>query len=698
MAVLIAGRYDAHSRLGQGAMGEVFLATDTLLRRKVAIKRIRSTPGSDVDQTALERLRREAQSAALVHHPNVVTIHDLVSEDDLIYIVMEYVEGRTLADLIRNGTTLDPLTAARIGSQIAAALEAAHRVGVIHRDVKPANILLVDASGTAKLADFGIARSLGDTSLTGTGLLIGSISFMAPEVANGGRATAASDVYSLGSTLFAATEGHAPFAPPTHDVPPAQILARLLREPAPTARKAGPLAGLIGRMLATDPAERPAAAEARLAMESLTEHQALAVSSWPADPKTLRHDPPTVRRASEHQSTAAVTRSASGQDTPRILRHRAPPPIRGSRPGRWPLVTAAATVATGVALTGLFAANGSWLSLLVAQTASPSPIISSVPGKAPSSSGANTAEASPSSAGTQAARKYSFDLVKTVPIKGGPWGVAIDRSTGLVYVGTYNGGSVSVVDTSRGQVTNNIKVPREAVGLAVDSVAKKVYVGHYYSGNVTVIDSTRDRVVATISAPTTDNTDPMTGLAVTDDHRLYVPNAGGIRVIDGATRTPMTTTKVEAYRVAVDDASDRAFAPQFFGEELIVIDTRTNEVSANITVCAGPHDVAVDSRRGVALALCGDDVSVVDIATSKVNGTISGLVGGKLIAVDEDRGIAFVSEEGEDLVAVIDVATRQIVGHIPVLDSPTGMAVDSAAGRLYVANRGSDALSIIAIK
>lgn len=269
MAKLIGDRYDVESCLGRGAMGEVFLAADTVLKRKVAIKRIRSSTVSGPDETALARLRREAQAAATVHHPNVVTIHDLVSEDDL-YIVMEYVQGCTVDDLLRGDTTLDSVAAAKMGTQVAAALEAAHRVGVIHRDVKPANILLAEDSGTAKLADFGIARSAGDTTLTGTGLVIGAVAYMAPEVANGERATTASDIYSLGSTLFAATEGHPPFVPPDDHATPMQVLARLLREPAPPARRAGPLAGLIARMLAVDPAARPTAGEVRKALSAFT--------------------------------------------------------------------------------------------------------------------------------------------------------------------------------------------------------------------------------------------------------------------------------------------------------------------------------------------------------------------------------------------------------------------------------------------
>lgn len=325
MAELIADRYEVRSYLGRGGMGEVFLARDTLLKRQVAIKRIRMTHGFGDVRSAVLRLRREAQAAAVVQHPNVVTVHDLLTVGHDLYIVMEYVDGHSLDDLIRNQGRLDPGVVARIGAQVAAALEAAHRVGVIHRDVKPANIL-VDASGTTKLADFGIARTVGDTTLTGTGQLIGSVTFMAPEVANGGSATFAADVYSLGASLFAATEGHAPFAKAADVSSPGQVVARLVREAAPPARHAGPLAEVIARMLAKDPAVRPKAAQARLLIEA---HDSFVTSSpWRSPQQYALPDLPTIRSTaldSTLQDTLLL--GAEGDSPPSASTETTRPPL-----------------------------------------------------------------------------------------------------------------------------------------------------------------------------------------------------------------------------------------------------------------------------------------------------------------------------------------------------------------------------------
>ena len=267
MADVIAGRYVLLSSLGRGGMGEVFLADDLVLGRRVAIKRILA--GSALDRVAIERLIREARLAATLHHPHVVAVHDLVTDGDRTHIVMEFVDSRSLAEMIRAKKQLEPPVVGRIGGQIASALEAAHRAGIIHRDVKPSNILVNDHQ-VAKLADFGVARSAGDPSLTGTGMMIGSVAFMAPEIARGEDVTPAADIYSLGATMYAAIEGHAPFASEAEPSSSMRMLARLITESAPYATHGGSFAGLIRRMMASDPADRPTAGEVQRSLAVLT--------------------------------------------------------------------------------------------------------------------------------------------------------------------------------------------------------------------------------------------------------------------------------------------------------------------------------------------------------------------------------------------------------------------------------------------
>lgn len=254
----LTGRYAQRRLLGHGAMGDVWLADDQLLDRPVAIKQLRSA-GDTQDRTNLDRIVREARLAARLSHPNAVGVFDLVIENGMPYVVMEYVAGQTLADHIRDQGALGVAAASSIIGQVAAALAAAHGVGIVHRDVKPSNILITDR-GLAKLADFGVARQTGDAALTQTGLVIGTPAYLAPEVARGAPPSPASDVWSLGATLFAAVEGEPPYSAPSSD--PVSVLVRIASEPAPAARHAGALQPLIARMLDQQPARRPSAAEA----------------------------------------------------------------------------------------------------------------------------------------------------------------------------------------------------------------------------------------------------------------------------------------------------------------------------------------------------------------------------------------------------------------------------------------------------
>ncbi|WP_420035163.1 protein kinase domain-containing protein [Streptomyces sp. cg28] len=254
---LIGGRYRLAERIGAGGMGTVWRAVDELVGRDVAVKqpRLPGDPHGEAQQRAYARLRREARAAAGVDHPSAVTVHDVVVEDDLPWIVMELVRGESLHELLARGP-LAPPEAARIGLAVLGALRAAHAKGILHRDVKPANVLL-GPHGRVVLTDFGIAHIQGEESLTVSGEFVGSLESIAPERMSGDGAGPASDLWSLGVLLYAAVEGWSPFRRTTLE----STLAAILSFDPPAPERAGALGPLIARLIVRDPARRPDAAE-----------------------------------------------------------------------------------------------------------------------------------------------------------------------------------------------------------------------------------------------------------------------------------------------------------------------------------------------------------------------------------------------------------------------------------------------------
>ncbi|MEU8824185.1 protein kinase [Streptomyces sp. NPDC048636] len=260
---LIAGRYRLVEKVGRGGMGTVWRAEDELLGRQVAVKQLHvSMHLSDDELTTLhERTRREARSAARITHPNVVVVHDVVDHEGLPCIVMEYVPSTTLADVLKDGGSVSPADAARIGRGMIAALRAAHAAGVLHRDVKPGNVLL-GPEGRVVLTDFGIAMATGTSTLTKTGEVVGSIDYIAPERVRGRTPGPASDLWALGATLYQAVEGRTPFRKATA----IETGYAIAVDPLDPPTQAGPLTALIEALLAKEPGERPTAEDTERAL------------------------------------------------------------------------------------------------------------------------------------------------------------------------------------------------------------------------------------------------------------------------------------------------------------------------------------------------------------------------------------------------------------------------------------------------
>jgi serine/threonine protein kinase len=347
-ARLVAGRYQLTAELGRGGMGVVWLAEDQLVGRQVAVKELRALPGMSQaeQQTYRQRALQEARSAARIDHPGAVTLYDVLpasDRDDAVYLIMELVQGPTLAQVIGQHGRLAEATVAAFGLQLLDVLDAAHALGVVHRDIKPANIL-VTPGGQAKLTDFGIAHTIGDLRLTRSGVM-GTQAYMAPELFESAPITPAADVWSLGATLYAAAEGCGPFE---RDTTGATLRAILIDDP-PAPRCSPALAAALAGMLQRDPARRASTGQARAALHT---------AAQTAPPPGSDGAPPASHRQ-PHPSWAQLptTRAPAPPPAPQRPRHTAQPPPPG-QPGpsrRTPIlvgaVAALAAITTGILAT-----------------------------------------------------------------------------------------------------------------------------------------------------------------------------------------------------------------------------------------------------------------------------------------------------------------------------------------------------------
>ncbi|MFD7720256.1 serine/threonine-protein kinase [Streptomyces sp. NPDC059814] len=276
--LVLAGRYRLGEVLGRGGMGKVWRAHDEVLHRTVAVKEL--TAGlyvAEADRVVLHaRTQKEARAAARITHPGVVTVHDVIEYDNRPWIVMQYVDGPSLADAVKESGELVPREAARIGLHVLGALRAAHGAGVLHRDVKPGNVLLA-RDGRVLLTDFGIAAIEGDSTITRTGELVGSIDYLAPERVRGGDPGPASDLWSLGATLYTAVEGRSPF----RRTSPISTMQAVVAEDPPTPVRSGALAPVITALLRKDPADRPSAEETeRMLLEAMEGREPRAAQAY----------------------------------------------------------------------------------------------------------------------------------------------------------------------------------------------------------------------------------------------------------------------------------------------------------------------------------------------------------------------------------------------------------------------------------
>jgi hypothetical protein len=348
---ILAGRYRLVSVVGRGGMGTVWRAVDEVLHRDVAIQEVLlpESAGDAERESRHERTLREARATARLNHPGVVTVHDVVDEDGRPWIVMELVAARSLQEIVDEDGPLEPERVAEIGRQVVAALTAAHAIGIMHRDVKPANVLIA-GDGRAVLTDFGIAHISGDATLTSTGGILGSPAYMSPQRINGERATPAADLWALGATLYTAVEGRPPF-----DRSDAMaVLAAVMTQRPTEPRRAGPLAPVLAGLLTKDPVQRMTAADAEQALATIAAGRTVPSPRVHAPGGASHGQGPPVALAHAAPGAPSQTTAAPAQDLTEFVLD-GPPAYepRKDRPRRYLLPVAAAVLVVAV-VAGVF--------------------------------------------------------------------------------------------------------------------------------------------------------------------------------------------------------------------------------------------------------------------------------------------------------------------------------------------------------
>jgi eukaryotic-like serine/threonine-protein kinase len=343
--VRVGARYRLDERIGAGAMGAVWRATDELLNRTVAVKELLAAAapptaaGNDALEESRQRILREGRIGARLQHAHVISMFDVVVHEDRPWLVMEYLPSQSLAQVLGAKGPLPPLEVADIGRQVADGLAAAHVAGVVHRDVKPGNVLIAE-DGLVKLTDFGVSRAVDDVQLTRTGLIAGTPAFISPEVARGLDPTAASDVFALGATLYCAIEGTPPFG---LDDNAYALLHKVATEKVRPPREGGPVVDVIMLLLSREPGDRPSAAQARDALAAVAAGRDTGLA-------------PPVPTVAASTAVAAVPPAPAGSPTVSDLRRPRPERRRNRRVPV--LIGVLAVLAAGVGVTVALLTSG----------------------------------------------------------------------------------------------------------------------------------------------------------------------------------------------------------------------------------------------------------------------------------------------------------------------------------------------------
>jgi serine/threonine-protein kinase len=716
------GQYEIQSLIGRGGMGEVYLAHDTRRDRDVALKLLPEPLTKDPEYE--RRFRRESYAAARLREPHVIPIHDYGEVDGRLFIDMRLVDGQSLAMLLAQEGALSPERTVAIVDQVAEALDAAHENGLVHRDVKPANVL-VTPNDFVYVADFGIAHSAGQTRATATwiGAAIGTLHYMAPERFTNGSVSPRTDVYSLACVLFECLTGAKPVVGSDF---PSLVYAHMYLEPRrPSELKEGVPADLdavVARGMSKNPEERypSAGALAHAAREALRAAEPVAAvtaasttaptSAAPAAATapvwTMGPAPTVALPADSANGTARSSRRenishgepARADDGAPPPPHPAPPPpppppaeapSESSRSG-WP--PSRRKTLTSVLLAIIVV-------LAVVATVS---LVSDSGGQA--SAGAPTPFTPAEATGPQTiANSVARPTVgQTVQVGTTPGYVEIAPSGDFAYIANRAAGVLTVFDITRNEPSGLIPVPDggpQFVAFSPDSTRAYVSIFNqdYSLNEVGVLDTSTGTFIARV--PT--GVRPFALDVSPDGRKVYVPNhdSGSLTVIDTATNTVTNTILLAPNPHWVDFSPDgtRLYAANHESNVISTIDPSNDVVLGTVAVGKSPHSIIRHTSKPLVFNANYDDstVSVTDVNTGRVVATVPTASHPQDITLSADGKHAYIATVDANMIQVLDTTRYQIVGEVPTGRGPTSIAVTPDGRQGYATNLLDGSVTVI---
>jgi YVTN family beta-propeller protein len=742
--------YRLRSVLGRGGMSVVFQAEHPRLGNVVAIKVL--APDLASDDVFRTRFLEESRIAASMNHPNVIPIHDMGASDGLLYIVMRYVSGTDLRQMIKKRGRLQPEVAVFLLSQAARALDAAHAKGLVHRDVKPGNLLVErsnddDDPDHLYLADFGITkRVMTHTGLTSTGQFIGTVDYVAPEQIRGPSVLGMADQYSLGCVLYECLTGRVPFE---KDMIPAIIWAHVEEHPTqPTALRPDlppAVDEVFARVLAKQPGDRyrncrefmeaartalgdraTAPRPPRPAPESFAPAEVglgatvidYAVPAPTGYPGELTHEK-AASLVPETEAMFAVGQTRPPRDSTIASHRREPataPPGGGDSGGSGGEPPGGHGPRRGLfrsrraALTALIVAVAAAVAVPVAL------VVTASPGT--KTGGASPTQSAGSSAGTGTAAAASSAPKLAVPTVAGniqvgqnPSYIQVAPNGKFAYVANPGAGAINVIDTVNDKVSGTIKIPQgppQSVSFSPDS--RTAYVSVYATNGsvhlIAFVDTATRAVTATVQV---DNHTPDPSATSPDGRFLYVPNhntaltgAGHnvVDVIDTANKTLVGDIAVPAnpHWVVVGN-NGRLYTSDHMSATVTVLNASTNAIIANIPVGETPHAEAL-SPNGSRLAVTSFDGNVVFLINTATDKMVAQIPVGRNpldVAYSRDGRYLFTANNLGNTVTVIDTADNRVIAEIPTGRAPTSISVLPNGRQAYVTDEGDGTIEMLNI-